>query len=127
MSKPLLVTTRIRDFKASNTRPVVGETIDFTGYLEWHLFPICRWYGLDGKPVKIIVDGKEVASGTTSAGGFFRIYWTPKSPGEYIVRARYDGDPLYNACESPQIRIRGISQRELKAQAPSPTKQRCQG
>ena len=101
----LIVNTRIRDFKVSNARPVVGETVEFTGYLQWHLWPLCTFYGADSKLVSVVVDEKTVGSEMTTAEGFFRVYWKPESPGEYIAKAVFAGTIDMNPCTSPPIRI----------------------
>ena len=63
-----IVNTRIRDFKVSNTRPVVGETVEFTGYLEWHLWPLCLpekevvYNCLEPKNIEEVKCGDQLAS-----------------------------------------------------------------
>jgi hypothetical protein len=109
-----IVNTRIRDFKVSNTRPVVGETVEFTGYLEWHLWPVSSWYGADSRVVKVLVDGTEVGSGMTTAQGFFRVYWRPTSPGSYIAKAKFEGTIDQNPCESPPIAITVLTEEQKK-------------
>lgn len=115
ITKPLgLVTTRIRDFKASNDRPIVGERVSFEGFLEWH-DPICRWFGLDGLAVKLLLNGSEIASVNTTSGGFFRFYHSFESKGRYTVKARFEGTympPWYNPVESTPIEITVLTKEE---------------
>jgi len=111
LSVPLgFYSTRIRDFKVSNTRPVVGETVEITGYLEYLL--VAWWYGCDGKTVKVMADGTQVASAVSTANGFFRAYWRPSSTGKFIVKAVFEGDISFSGCESTPVEVTVLTQEE---------------
>ena len=113
MSAPAgLFNTRIRDFKASNMRPVVGETVEFTGILEKQV--LWWWEPLEGEPVHLVVNGGVVDTQPAGKGGWFRLVWTPEEPGKYTVWARYDGSWINNACESPKLGIEVITEEQKR-------------
>jgi hypothetical protein len=105
----LLIGTRIADFKVSPTRVAVGETVTIAGTLQWHLWPICIWYGLEGKTVEIIADTAKIGETNSGSGGGFRFTWTPTSAGTYWVKAHFPGDIIYNGCDSQTVKVEVIT------------------
>jgi hypothetical protein len=105
----LLVGTRIIDFNVSPTRVAVGETITITGTLQWHLWPFCWWYPLEGKIILIIADSVKVGEALSGSDGKFRFLWTPTNAGVYWVKAHFPGDLTYNGCDSQTIKVEVIT------------------
>ena len=107
-----LWTTRVSAFRVNDTRPVVGTQITFEGNLEWHLWPICTWHGLDAKTVYLKRNDVVVDSGFTTEAGYFKIPYTFLETGKYLLRAEWLGDLTHKASESPPVEITVLTQEE---------------
>lgn len=110
MAVARLIATRFRDFKVSETRPVIGGSVEISGYLEGN--PIVGWYGLDGRAVRVVADRTTIISTTTSAEGYFKVLWRPSSTGKFIVKAVFDGDLLNDRCESVEVEVTVLTEEE---------------
>jgi len=84
-------------------RIVPGEKITITGKLEYH----DPWEPLPGQDVSLYysrVEGEDwilIANVTTNAEGEFKYEWTPDlPPGEYMIKASYQGDGEYKPSET---------------------------
>lgn len=115
MSRPAAVNeTRIRDFNVSTYRPVVGETVEFTGYLEFKRPLTWWWEPVEGEPVHLVVDGQVVDTQPTGKGGWFKLRWAPTKTGKYLAWVRYDGSIWNNPCESAKVGIEVITEEQRR-------------
>jgi len=112
--RPLVrANSMIEGFRASSTRPVVGETVYFEGYVKWHLWP-CWWFGVEGERCLLLVDEVEVASTTTGKEGYFKFAHLFKTTGRYWVKAKYPGSLLVNPCESLPIEVTVLTEEQKR-------------
>ncbi len=103
--------TRIAGLHFSDARPVVGEKVRITGYLQWYDEETMRWIPAEHKKVKLLVDGIEVSETVTNAFGEFN--FETSFSGEHEVEVVFDGTPILEGC-SVKKRIVAMSEDSKK-------------
>jgi hypothetical protein len=99
-----IVPTQIVNFRVSDARPAVGQTITFTGCLQWHVWP-CVGGGIDGVLVNLLKDEVKVGDDYTEGGGWFEIQWSADRVGTYRFKAGFDGTWNWMPCSSQEITV----------------------
>ncbi|MEM2619380.1 MAG: hypothetical protein QW356_07890, partial [Candidatus Hadarchaeales archaeon] len=113
--------TRISNFSCSNTTPIKGNSVTFSGYLEAR-YSNDTWVRISGATVELREDDWPLsdycASGTTSSTGYFSISWVAE-PKDYTgwpwydwtneMFASFSGGSLegvnLNGCSSDKINV----------------------
>ena len=89
--------TRISGLHTSDKKPLIGETVTFSGYLQVYDAELKRWDPLKGK-LMLYIDGVKIETFASNNYGFFEIEHTFNIPRKYNVEVRYDGSPKTKAC-----------------------------
>jgi hypothetical protein len=103
---------RIAGFHVSNARPVVGEAITISGYLQWYDPLLRRWEPLVGS-VKLLINWTKIKEIVSTPDGYFLFTHVFNRVGSYVVEARYD-DKKYRPYEPPKIVVRVITEEQKK-------------
>lgn len=88
---------RISGLHASDKKPLVGEKVTFSGYLQVYDNELKRWDPLRGK-LMLYIDGMKVETFASDNYGYFEVEYIFNIPKRYDVEVRYDGSPKTKAC-----------------------------
>ncbi|GEM_PF-689083 len=106
--------TRIAGLYASNARPVTGETVTISGYLQWYDPELRRWEPLEGGDLKLLIDGVEVGNTRSGYGGFFAFTHVFKEAGKYTAEVRYGGTRKYEPSDPSSIVIKVMTEEQRR-------------
>lgn len=90
--------TRIAGLHADNSKPVAGEEVRISGYLQRYDEKSKRWEPLRGW-VKLYIDGLEVDRVASKPDGSFEFIYSSNITGKRKVEVRFAGDPRHESCK----------------------------
>ena len=88
--------TRVSGLHVSNKKPMPGEVVSFSGYLQVYDSENKRWEPLRGKLLLFVDEMMKREFHSDNYGQFETDYIFP-SPGKYSVEVRYEGGPKTKA------------------------------
>lgn len=88
--------TRIAGLHFSDARPVKGEKVVITGYLQWYDEELKSWQPAEHKKVELIVDGEKIEESVTDTDGKF--VFEVSLTGEHELEFVFNGTPLLEGC-----------------------------
>jgi plastocyanin len=94
--------------EADKTTIFVGDSITFTSTLKYANGTKAGQSVGAGKPIKLLVNGQEVASGQTDANGQWSCTYTFNNVGTYTVQSKFPGgtfSPYYSESSSATVKI----------------------
>lgn len=94
--------TRIAGLHVDNSKPVTGEEITISGYLQWYDKKAKRWEPLRGW-LKLYIDGREIGRVASKPDGSFEFKYSSNLTGKRKVEVRFAGDPRHESCKKELV------------------------
>jgi len=103
--------TRIAGLHFSDARPVKGERVVITGYLQWYDEELKSWQSAEHKRIELIADGEKIGESVTDTNGkfVFEVSFT----GEHELEFVFNGTPLLEGCRITKS-VAAISEEKKK-------------
>ncbi len=89
--------TRIAGLHTDNSKPVAGEEVKISGYLQFYDEKARRWEPLRAW-VKLYVDGIEVDRAASKPNGSFEFRYSSNITDRRKVEVRFPGDERFKPC-----------------------------
>ncbi len=104
--------TRIAGLHVDDSKPVTGEEITISGYVQFYDERARRWEPLRTW-VKLYVDGIEVDRTASKPNGSFEFHYSSRITGRKKVEVRFAGDERFKPCKK-EITIEVITQEQKR-------------
>ena len=89
--------TRIAGLHVNDSKPIAGEEVIISGYVQFYDERAKRWEPLRAW-VRLYVDGIEVDRTASKPNGSFEFHYSSKITGKRKVEVRFAGDDRYKPC-----------------------------
>jgi len=94
--------TRVAGLHVDNSKPITGEEVTISGYLQWYAKESKRWEPLRAW-LKLYVDGREVDRVASKPNGSFEFKYSSNLTGKRKVEVRFAGDSRHESCKKELV------------------------
>jgi hypothetical protein len=104
--------TRLSGFHTTNKKPIPGERVLFSGYLQVYDSEKRRWEPIRGK-LMLFIDGMKMREFSSNTYGEFEVEYVFHNPRSYDVEVRFEGGAKVKASSSA-LKVEVVTEEERR-------------